>query len=192
VTAVDHRAALQADYEARLGPWSDIQQHLPELRSSAACYPAGAVLELGVRWGTSTAALLAGVAQAGGHLWSVDIVPPTVSGWWASTGLWTLSIGDDLDPAVAARQPPELDVLFIDTSHVYEQTLGELRTYAPRVAPGGLILCHDTELEAPEAAAGAGPPYPVARALDAYCADVGWSWTNRVGCYGLGVIEVPA
>lgn len=179
------------EYAQRLGPWSDIQQHLPELYDTAARYPQARVLELGVRWGTSTAALLAAVEAGGGHLWSVDIAQPAVPDWWASAGLWTLTVGDDLDPAVTGRQPAAVDVLFLDTSHVYGQTLAELRLYVPRVAAGGTVLCHDTELAAPEDAHGEGPEYPVAAALDAYCVETGLDWVNRTGCFGLGVLTIP-
>lgn len=183
---------LQTEYEARAGQWSDIQQHLPTLHDEVTSRPGARVLELGVRWGTSTACLLAAAEEAGGHVWSVDIAQPTAPDWWAGTGLWTLTVGDDLDPAVLAAQPAEVDVLFLDTSHVYEHTLAELAAYVPRVAPGGVVLCHDTELQTPEAASSGGPPFPVAKALDEYCARAGLAWENRPGCYGLGVIQVPA
>ena len=112
--------------------------------------------------------------------------------WWAGTGLWTLTVGDDLDPVVAAAQPLAVDVLFIDTSHTYDQTAAELRLYVPRVRPGGVVLLHDVEVEAPEAAPPGGPPFPVARALDAFCAETGREWEARTGSYGLGIIRVPA
>lgn len=189
MTALDFGPQLRAEYEARRSVWSDIQQHLPELHDTVARYPTARVLELGVRWGTSTAALLPAVEAVGGHLWSVDIVTPSVPEWWAGTGLWTLTVGNDLDPDIAGQQPAEVEVLFLDTSHVFEQTIAELRLYVPRVVAGGTVLCHDTELAAPEAANGQGPEYPVAAALDAYCAETGLSWENRAGCYGLGVIR---
>lgn len=190
MTTIDHRADLQSEYEARATVWSDIQGHLPTLLATVLRYPAATVLELGVRWGTSTSALLHGVNQVGGHLWSVDIAPPTVPGWWAETGLWTLTIGDDLDPAVVDAQPNPVDILFIDTSHAYDHMLAELRTYVPLVKPGGTVLCHDTELEAPDLV-GIQPPYPVARALDTFCAETGHTWSNNTGSYGLGIIAIP-
>lgn len=182
---------LRTEYEARLGQWSDIQGHLPTLHATVLEFPKAKVLELGVRWGTSTACLLAAVEEVGGHLWSVDISQPAVPDWWAGLEQWTLTVGNDVDPAIADAQPSEVDVLFLDTSHVFEQTLTELATFVPRVRPGGVVLCHDTELQAPEDAP-YGPPFPVARALDEYCGGVGLSWENQTGSYGLGVIRVPA
>lgn len=191
MTTIDHQPALNAEYEARASVWSDIQGHLPTLHDTVLEYPNAVVLELGVRWATSTAALLAGVDLVDGHLWSVDIVPPTYPGWWLGTGRWTLMVGDDLNPATLDAQPAEVDVLFIDTSHAYDHMLAELRTYVKRVKPGGVVMCHDTELEAPEMV-GTQPPFPVARALDAFCEEAGLSWTNNTGSYGLGIIRVPA
>jgi len=183
--------ALHAEYVARSSVWSDIQGHLPTLHDSVLEYPNAVVLELGVRWGTSTSALLAGVEVVSGHLWSVDINPPQVPDWWRLTDLWTLTVGDDLAVSVIEAQPAELDVLFIDTSHAYDHMLAELRTYVPRVKPGGVVLCHDTELEAPEMV-GMQPPFPVARALDVFCDETGRSWTNNTGSYGLGIIRIPS
>jgi predicted O-methyltransferase YrrM len=185
------RLALEAEYESRRSVWSDIGGHLEFLHDRAAAVPGARVLELGVRWGTSTAALLYGVERVGGHLWSVDLQAPTVPSWWPLTGRWTLTVGDDLDPAVLAAQPDGVDLLLLDTSHDYQHTLAELRAYVPKVKPGGLVCCHDTELEAPDLVEPQ-PPYPVARALDTYCAEAGLAWVNRPHSYGMGVIEISA
>lgn len=133
---------FRAELDARLGQPSDIVDHLPELYRAVIQHPAARVLELGVRSGNSTAALLAGAEHVDGHVWSVDFNPPTVPDWWSRTGRWTLRIGDDLDPAISHRlsiDPGMFDVLFIDTSHTYEQTLTELRTYVPMVRDGGTV-----------------------------------------------------
>lgn len=185
---------LRTEYEARAGQWSDIQGHLPTLHAAVSDRPGAQVLELGVRWGTSTACLLAAAEDVGGHVWSIDVAQPAVPDWWAATGLWTLTIGDDLDPRVAAAQPATVDVLFIDTSHTYDQTTAELRLYVPRVRPGGVVLLHDVELDAPDRAqirpGGTDVPFPVARALDAFCSETGRNWEARTGSYGLGVIHI--
>lgn len=181
---------LQAEYQARAAAWSDIQQHLPTLYEYTLDYPAAKVIELGVRWATSTAAFLAAAEQVDGHVWSVDIRQPAFPPWWKDTGRWSLLVGDDINPSIAAELPAEVDVLFIDTSHAFDHTLAELSLYVPRVRPGGVVLCHDTELETPEMV-GPQPPFPVAKALDEYCASSGLSWTNNPGCSGLGIIHIP-
>lgn len=180
--------ALADEYAARASVWSDIQDWLPTLYETVAGYPHATVLELGVRRGNSTAAFLAALEDVGGQLWSVDVRTPAVPPLFWQCGLWTCRIGDDCDPVIADALPAQLDVLFIDTSHHYDHTLAELRLYVPRVRPGGTVLMHDTELEQPEGFDG--EPFPVARAIDTYCAEAGLAWDNRPGCFGLGVIHI--
>ncbi len=184
-------STLMDDYRQRAEPWSDIQDCLERLHTAAAAYPQVSILELGVRWGTSTAALLAAAEQAGGHLWSVDVVITPeleqVRERWLASGHWTFVLGNDLDIDWAG---PGFDVLFIDTSHAYDHTLLELRKYVPMVKPGGVVFLHDTKLETPELV---GPtlPYPVARALDTFCAETGREWAELGAQYGLGKITAP-
>lgn len=179
---------FRAEHRSRCNTWSDIVDWLPTLYDTVCGYPGATVVELGVRSGNSTAAFLAAVAEHGGHVWSADINVPQVPAWWSPSGLWTVKIGDDVNPAVVFDMPTEVDVLFIDSSHHYDHTLEELRTYVPRVRPGGTVLMHDTELERPDGYVG--DPFPVARALDTYCEEKGLTWENRSGCYGLGVIQI--
>lgn len=181
-----------AQYADRLAMWSDIQAHLPFLHDRAA--KSKVILELGVRAGISTAALLAGVESqvGGGHLWSVDIDMPRVPQRWFGSPLWTFTQGDDMKQEIAAVQPQKVDMLVIDTSHFYEHTLAELRLYVPRVNTGGVVCCHDTELEYipchhPEGH----ESFSVSRALETFCGETGLHWENRTGSYGMGVIEIP-
>ena len=184
-------STLMDDYRQRAEPWSDIQDCLERLYTAAVAYPQVSILELGVRWGTSTAALLAAAEHAGGHLWSVDIATTPeleqVRERWLASGHWTFIQGNDLDIDWAG---PGFDVLFIDTSHAYDHTLLELRKYVPMVKPGGVVFLHDTKLETPELV---GPtlPYPVARALDTFCAETGREWAELGAQYGLGKITAP-
>lgn len=199
-------APFQEEYQKRLAAWSDIQEHLPFLYEAAS--KSKVILELGVRSGVSTAALLAGIesqmepacvdpacpqaARHHPHLWSVDISRPHVPDWWRKSELWTFTLGNDLYPAVANEQPAKVDMLFIDTSHFYEHTLEELALYVPRVNPGGIVCCHDTELPLlpghPKGYVG----FSVARALDKFCLDSKLTWTNYTGSNGLGVIRIPS
>jgi len=179
-------------YRQRAAVWSDIQGHLPFLYETARSYPHPAVIELGVRGGNSTAALLAGTCP-GGSLWSVDIEQPQVPRDWHEDARWHFLQADDLHPDTQSWMPAVCDVLFIDTSHTYGHTLAELETYVPRVRPGGTVLLHDTQFVATGGGNGddAGEPAgEVAAALDAYCGQTGLSWSNRPGSYGLGVIRL--
>jgi hypothetical protein len=123
--------------------WSDIRHHLPRLRHLAR----GTVLELGVRSGISTTALLAGVEDHGGTLWSVDIDPASAE-VFAGHPDWRFVLADSRDTSAlaAAGLPNDLDVLFVDTIHTFEQVRDELAMWGDRVRPGGVIVFHDTDL----------------------------------------------
>lgn len=190
LAALEDKMAAKAepigdDYERRLGEWSDMRDSLPVLRDTALKYAGPRIIELGVRSGNSTSAFLAAAEMCGGHVWSVDITGPQVPANWARSGLWTFVKGDDLDPDVIAQLPSEVEVLFLDVDpHSYDQTLAELRQYVPLVRPGGTVLAHDTKFEP-------GDGFPVARALDTYCAETGLVWEEMGGEFGLGLITVP-
>lgn len=55
---------------------------------------------------------------------------------------WTFIQGDDL-----ALEPPQIpaaiDLLFIDTNHLYAATLAELNKYSRYLRPGAWIALHD-------------------------------------------------
>lgn len=171
-----------AEYERRLtGRWTDIQDQLPALFDRACRYERVRVCEFGVRTGESTAAFLAAAEATGGHVWSYDIDEPRVPSWWLESPLWTFTRASSLEV-----DAPECDVLFIDTSHTYADTVAELERLVPLVTPGGVVLCHDTRLRNPPF-----EPLAVARALDDYCAKTGLPWLELGGRYGLGEIEVP-
>jgi SAM-dependent methyltransferase len=176
------------EFERRRGTWSDIVDHLPRLYSEASRCSGARVIELGVRTGNSTAALLAGAEAVAGHVWSVDREPPSVPEWWSSSPQWTYVLGDDLE--VAQHLPNDVDVVVLDTSHEYDATRRELSAYLPKVRSGGVVLCHDTEVEQPEGVH-AGPPFPVRRAIDEVVATLHLQCEYVTGCFGLGVIHVP-
>jgi hypothetical protein len=181
VTDVD----IQALYAQRSREPSDIWEHLDYLYDTVCRFPNAEVVELGTRSGVSTAALLAAVEHVGGYLWAVDITPMAIPLAISGHPQFLPMIGDDL---LLAPKIPECDVLFVDTSHHYRHTLAELEAYMPKVRR--VALFHDTTVERPEGAPADDPPFPVARALDEWCAANGTSWTNRDWCNGLGTIEV--
>jgi Methyltransferase domain len=117
------------------------------------------VLELGVRGGNSTVALLAGLEERGGTLWSVDI-DPACAEVFAGHPQWRFVLADSRDESavVGAGLPAEVDVLFIDTIHTFEQVRDELDLWGDRVRQGGVIFFHDTD------------PFPdIRRAISAWC-----------------------
>jgi len=204
-------ASPAEEFRARIipppeGRWNDIIDHMQFLHDTVLGYRNPRVVELGVRGGNSTCALLSAVQLNGGHLWSCDLEPPGKGGdWdhppeWDGIPAWTFIIGDSVSDAVLAQMPAEIDVLFADTSHTYEQTLAELEAYVPRVRPGGVVLQHDTQCISGPPGGREFLPTPrvegeVARAMDDYCEKHGLSWANRQsgeGLFGLGVIRIPS
>jgi predicted O-methyltransferase YrrM len=172
---------LQAGYRERAAMDHDIKAQMPVLYAWARL-PGARIIELGVRGGNSTAALLAGIEQSGGELWSVDINEPGTPAEWGGLPFWHLLVADDTSEQAVAFCPGDVDVLFIDTSHFYPHTLQELRLYVPKVKPGGVVLLHDTDrAEWPD----------VGKSLDEYCGETGLTWYDHPWWHGLGVIEVP-
>jgi len=169
---------------------TDINEHLPRLRSLVEKSNAQHVVELGARSGQSTVAWLSGLQATQGRLTSVDLDAAPNIGEHSN---WTHIQGDDTDPDVLA-QVDECDILMVDTSHHHGHTLWELRNWGEKVRHGGFIVCHDTELERPwdPPCPETDPDFPVAAAIDEYCAERGYKWINVPGCWGLGIIKVRA
>lgn len=176
---------LHAEYERVCSTPSDIQSHLPRFHDMVLELDAQHVLELGTRTGVSTLAWLYGLAKTGGRLTSVDIDPCPQIG---SYGHWEFIQGDDCDPAVFARLAPA-DIVFIDTSHLYDHTVRELFLYRHLVKPGGRLVLHDTMLERPEGAPSR-PRFPVRVAIEEFCASEGLRWSEFTDSWGLGVIQL--
>jgi predicted O-methyltransferase YrrM len=165
---------------------SDIYLHLPRMVQLVEQLDAQHVLELGSRSGVSTIAWLHALQRTGGRLTSVDLDAAPAIG---AHDNWTHVQGDDTDPALVAALDPA-DIVFIDTSHLYDHTVQELAIYRWLVRPGGVICLHDTELPTPEGA----PPrplYPVKKAVTEFIAETGWQWHNFPDCWGFAVIRVP-
>ena len=167
---------------------SDIGEHLPHLRALVEKFNAQHVVELGARSGQSTVAWLAGLQSTGGRLTSVDLDEAPDIGVHAN---WEHIQGDDTDETVL-NKVDGCDIVFIDTSHHYAHTLWELQTWSCKVRPGGFIVCHDTELQRPwdPPCPETDPDFPVAQAVDEFCAAEGFRWFNIPGSWGLGIIEV--
>ena len=186
VYQVPARPSLADEYARLCATPSDIYLHLPRFVEMVKNTNAQHVIELGSRSGVSTVAWLYALEQTGGRLTSVDLDQAPSIG---DHPHWTHIQGDDEDPQVYGLLEPA-DIVFLDTSHHYAHTLRELHLYRRFVKPGGLIVCHDTELPIPEGAPPQDAPYPVKRAISEFVAVTGDEWHNFPDCWGLGVIEV--
>ena len=127
---------------------TDISEHLLAIYSEALeCRPK-LIVELGVRGGESTKALLLAAELSGARVVSVDIEDCSRV---SSVTYWTFVQAEDVffggafsEWAHSRGLDPAIDVLFIDTSHAYEHTVAEIRTWFPYLAPGAKVLFHDT------------------------------------------------
>lgn len=166
---------------------SDISDHLPRLFELASVKHVK-IIELGVRQGDSTSAFLAAAQEQDGEVWSVDISSPSVPAEWHDLLFWYPVVGDDLE--VVDRLPDRVDIVFIDTSHTYEQTKAELELYVGKIKSGGMIVLHDTELEHPDASPNSDPAFPVAAAVREFSEARGLPVEWVSGCYGLAIVTV--
>ena len=182
---VHTRLSLEEEYDRLCHTPSDIYEHLPRFVQLCRQLQAQHVIELGTRSGVSTIAWLYGLKVTGGRLTSVDIDAKPDLGDWPH---WTFIQGDDLAPEVVASLDVA-DIVFIDTSHVYEHTLREFHIYRYLVRPGGVIACHDTQLEHPLDAP-RHPRFPGPTAIEEFVSAEGLTWTDDPACNGLGVIQL--
>ena len=98
------------------------------------------ILELGVGGqGVSTWLFLRVVKETGGMLTSVDI-NAQCEAYYIDNPQWKFISGDSLKVEVNGI----FDVILIDTSHVYEQTVAEMKRYVPKLKTNGLLFMHDT------------------------------------------------
>lgn len=142
VANVDDNTRLKnriRDYNAR-----DINEHLQYIYDTTVNMNAQTIVELGVNNGSSTLAFLLATRKTNGKLYSCDIVEcpnarKLVDGVDEN---WQFTIKDDLEYGKTWDKP--IDILFIDTSHSFEQTHRELELWIPKVKPDGIIILHDT------------------------------------------------
>lgn len=175
----------------------DIYQHLNVLYDYAVKINAQVILELGTSDGDSTASFIDACEKTGGFLFSVDIDPhPKAVDTYKDSSNWIFIHADDVGGDFAYgdnyfsrfdvdKKPDNLnwhkpiDLLFIDTSHIYEHTLVELEKYVPCVKIGGIVILHDTEVEGEM------------KAINDYIEkEKNLKWIeNRINNHGLGVLE---
>jgi len=129
---------------------TDISDHLVKLFVEALATRPRLIVELGVRGGESTFVLERVARLSGARLVSVDI--EDCSGACSYDG-WTFVQSDDVEFAGrfdswcrSQDMAPAIDVLLVDTSHDYEQTLRETESWLPFLAEGGKAFYHDTNL----------------------------------------------
>lgn len=127
---------------------SDINQHLETLRSYAS--RCESICELGVRGAVSTSALLYGLSQSTANtskkrLLSVDLTDcPKVKTLAPIAAEYGINFKFEVCDSVKI-DIPTVDLLFIDTWHVYAHLKRELAKHHSQVQK--YIIMHDTEID---------------------------------------------
>jgi len=130
---------------------TDISDHLVSLFTEAVAARPKLIVELGVRGGESTFVLERAAALFDAHIVSVDIEDcQKVSAY----PRWTFVKQDDI--AFARRFEafcrekgffPTIDLLFIDTSHLYNHTVQEIKQWFPFLSDKATVIFHDTNMK---------------------------------------------
>lgn len=116
------------------------------------------VVELGVRRGDTTRALLAACEDCGSRLfsWDIEDVGAHVEGVTRSYGipwfeaLWEFKCQDSVKGGLEWPAQHQVDMVFVDTDHTYETTKAEIAVWHRHVRVGGCMVFHDYWLrEAP-------------------------------------------
>lgn len=127
---------------------SDISDHLVPLFCESIELEPKLIVELGVRGGESTFIFERVARKTGAALVSVDLEDCSKA---ISYPKWNFVRADDIEFARRFQAwcrerelPSAIDVLFIDTSHLFEHTLQEIQSWLPHVGPQGKVFFHDT------------------------------------------------
>jgi cephalosporin hydroxylase len=129
---------------------TDISDHLMTLFAEAISVQPKLIVELGVRGGESTFVFERVSRLMGAKLVSVDIEDCSTS---SSFKDWTFVQQDDVQFAKnfkswceARNITPQIDLLFIDTSHLYDHTVEEIKYWFPLLADQCRVIFHDTNM----------------------------------------------
>ncbi len=127
---------------------TDISDHLETLFIESLEMNPKVIVELGVRNGESTFVLERVAKLCNSQLISVDI---TDCSNISSFKQWHFIQSDDITFAYEYSNwckdngiDPNIDVLFIDTSHLYEHTLREIQLWFPYLSTNAKVIFHDT------------------------------------------------
>jgi predicted O-methyltransferase YrrM len=108
------------------------------------------VVELGCFVGWASALAIALQVNGHGKLYCVDCDQKNLDATVTNLkrlGLDTVTntlLGKSTEPTVVAGLPNKIDILFIDTSHTYHDTLDEILLYSSRIEETGCMVLHDS------------------------------------------------
>ncbi len=130
---------------------TDISDHLITLFIETLIQKPRLIVELGTRGGDSTFVLERAAKLCRAKFISVDIEDCAQVSQYPD---WIFVQKDDIRFAREFKSwcrthglEPAIDILFIDTSHEYNHTVQEIRSWFPWMAERGKVLLHDTNLK---------------------------------------------
>jgi cephalosporin hydroxylase len=130
---------------------TDISDHLVTLFVESLNIKPRLIVELGVRGGESTFVLERVAKLCGSTLVSVDLEDCSDSSSYKN---WIFVQSDDIEFAkifeVWCKEhgiQSTIDLLFIDTSHIFEHTVKEIENWFPFLAEKSKVFFHDTNLK---------------------------------------------
>jgi cephalosporin hydroxylase len=130
---------------------TDISDHLETIFIESLPVKPKLIVELGVREGDSLFVLERVASLCNSVIVSVDIEDCSRAGSYSK---WHFIHKDDIILAkefeswcIAREIDPQIDVMFIDTSHLYEHTVLEISSWFPLLSDRAKVLFHDTNLK---------------------------------------------
>ena len=188
-----------------------INDHLSSLFIESLRTNPNLIVELGVETGQSTFALERVAKLCNSKLVSVDIEDCSNACQWED---WIFIKKDDLEFSKMfiswCREnnlTPEIDILFIDTDHHYEQTIKEIRQWFPYLSKKAKVFLHDSNAKSvyrrKDGSLGSAPDFErgVIRALEEYLTGSfneeedfvayknGWLIRHCANCNGFTMLE---
>jgi cephalosporin hydroxylase len=129
---------------------NDISDHLISLFTESLSIKPKLIVELGVRGGDSTFVLERVAKLCKSKLISVDIENCSKISPWDQ---WIFVQKDDIEFAKEFVEwckkrviEPKIDILLIDTSHIFEHTVDEIKYWFPFLSDRTKVFFHDTNL----------------------------------------------
>lgn len=123
-------------------PKDDMGPHLPVIKAIVKNMSPSVVLEIGVRNGISTSAIMEGMKESEepGEYHGCDINDQVKLPQIYENSQLHIMPSDKL----AQRWTKEIELLFIDGSHVYEQVKKDYLNFSKHLKVGGFMFFHDT------------------------------------------------
>lgn len=157
-------------------------EYLPHIVDVAEVSMSSKAIEIGVRSGYGSIALLHAMSHENGTLVSIDSNITKLS---VESDRWTSIKGDTLDPSVIA-QLHHADLVLISDEYGAERTLEILETYRHLVTSGGTIVCRGADTDTVQG----DTDWPIRRAVEQFCDKYQYTFTAVSGKIGLAFIRI--